>query len=335
MKKFLIVQTAFPGDAILTLPLIQYIKKKHPDSLIDVIAIPSTESIFNNSPYVNDVIILEKRNKHKSLFNLIKFARQLRKKKYSTLISPHRSFRSSLLVLFSGIKDSKGFDKASLSFVYKRLIKYNPDIHEVKRNLSLFEENISNWKILPEVDLKKPFSEYLSSFIEQFSDKKFIAIAPGSVWETKKYPEENFLKIAEFLISKNYNVVFIGGSADEDLCSGLAKKAGEKAISVAGKLNFCESVELFKHCRLVISNDSAPTHLALAANVNVLTIYCSTIPEFGFYPYSEKSRFISDNSLSCKPCGIHGHKVCPEQHFKCGHNLLPSIVIKEIESLNL
>ena len=50
----------------------------------------------------------------------------------------------------------------------------------------------------------------------------------------------------------------------------------------------------------------------------VLTIYCSTVPEFGFYPYNKKSSYISFNDLNCKPCGIHGYEKCPIKSFDCG-----------------
>src|SRR5690606_20661101 len=95
-EKILIIQTAFIGDAILTLPLIQKLKEMYPESLIDVISTPATGQIFSSSPYVNEVIILDKKGEHKSIFSVIKFARKIKERGYSKLYSPHRSFRTSL-----------------------------------------------------------------------------------------------------------------------------------------------------------------------------------------------------------------------------------------------
>ncbi len=75
MEKILIIQTAFIGDAILTLPMIQKLKEKFPQSEIQVIAIPSTLEIFSASPFINEVIIIDKRGKHKSVFSLFNFVR--------------------------------------------------------------------------------------------------------------------------------------------------------------------------------------------------------------------------------------------------------------------
>ncbi len=94
-----------------------------------------------------------------------------------------------------------------------------------------------------------------------------------------------------------------------------------------------ESIELLKSAKLLISNDSAPTHMAMSAEIKTLTIYCSTIPEFGFYPYNKKSDSISFDDLKCKPCGIHGHNLCPIKTFDCAMNLLPEQIILKAEEM--
>ena len=78
MEKFLVIQTAFIGDAILTLPMIQKLKEMNPDSLIDVIAIPETAALFNHSPAVNVVHTLDKRGKQKNVVQVYKFAKYLK-----------------------------------------------------------------------------------------------------------------------------------------------------------------------------------------------------------------------------------------------------------------
>ena len=112
-ERILVIQTAFLGDAILTLPMIQKLKEFFPDALIDVVCIPSTKEIFDHSAYVNSSIVLNKRKEHKSIFNLSRFAKELKKNNYSKIYSPHRSFRTSLLVAMLKVKDTYGFDNSS------------------------------------------------------------------------------------------------------------------------------------------------------------------------------------------------------------------------------
>ena len=325
MKKILIIQTAFPGDAILTLPMIQTLWKNNPDCIIDVIAIPTTSDIFSSSPYVSNVIVYDKRGKNKSVLSLLKFASDLRKNKYDVLYSPHRSFRTALIVLLSRVKDSYGFDISSLSWVYKSKVKYERSFHEVKRNLSLIGKSEIDWMIKPQMNLPDP-----KNLLQNIPTSELVALAPGSVWETKKYPVEKFRQIVSELCEKKYFILLLGGKDDHDLCEKLNIMPNTQTMNLAGKLSIIESTSVLTNCKLLISNDSAPTHMGMAADIPVLTIYCSTIPGFGFYPYNSKSFSLTYNDLECKPCGIHGHQKCPEGTFECAHKLNPSLVMDKI-----
>lgn len=332
--KILVIQTAFPGDAILTLPMIQKLKEKYSESLIDVLCIPSTKEIFLSSPAVDNVIVYDKKDKQKSFSDFLMMIRKVRAENYSRIFSPHRSFRSSIIVWFSKCKETYGFDNASLSFIYKYKIHYEKNKHEVERNLNLikYDTSNSNWRIFPTIKFTDEIENKIEKLIESI-DKKMIAVAPGSVWNTKIYPEEYYKLIVDYLIYRNYYIIFIGGKEDKILCERLNNKFAENTLSLAGKLSIIETITLLKKCSLLICNDSAPTHMAMAAQIPVLTIYCSTVPEFGFYPYSLVSDFISYDGLKCKPCGIHGHKKCPINTFDCGYLLTPDMVIEKVNNL--
>jgi len=334
-KKILVIQTAFPGDAILTLPFIQELKKKKPDYLIDVVCIPTTSEIFAASPYVHTIITMDKRGKQKSFTAFLKFVEELKSNSYEIVYSPHRSFRSALIALNLSAKESYGFDKSSLKFAYTKIVKYDHSSHEVKRNLSLLDNDYSNdkWKITPEIMISDAIKSKVQKFLNDNQIQKFITIAPGSVWETKKYPIEFYRQITEYFINSGFQIVFIGGINDRNLCEELKKNIQRNIFIVAGEFSFIDSIELLKKSRLLICNDSAPTHLGVCANIPVLTIYCSTIPGFGFYPYNPKSDYISYDDLNCKPCGIHGFNKCPINTFDCANRLHPEKVIQKAEKL--
>ncbi|MBU1100638.1 MAG: glycosyltransferase family 9 protein [Bacteroidetes bacterium] len=330
MERILVIQTAFLGDAILVLPLIQKLKEINQHAEIDVLAIPSTKTIFKNSDSVDTVFTYDKKGEQKGLVALIALGKKIRQRKYSKIYSPHRSLRTSLLILLSRCKDTIGFNIAAFSWVYKTLIRYDSTKHEVQRNLSLLGANFdsSNWQILPQLSYNR--SDGFSELLNVFQKEKTVALAPGSVWETKKYPSTHFSKITEKLIKEGWKVVLIGGGEDKDLCESLNISPNDMTHNLAGKLSIIESVELLRSCKLLLSNDSAPTHMGVTADIPVITIYCSTIPEFGFYPYNEKSMVLSYDTLSCKPCGIHGHKKCPIGTFDCGYLLSPETVLKAV-----
>lgn len=335
-EKILFIQTAFLGDAILTLPALQKLKEKFPDSLIDVLCIPETSEVFKASDCVDNVIILDKRNEHKSIFRAYKFAQKLKLNRYTKIYSSHRSFRTAFIVLLLEVRESYGFDNSALFHVYKNLIHYELSKHEVQRNLDLigFAYNQDNWRIMPGIKISTDTKEKIDSFLIQNKiDNGFIVIAPGSVWNTKKYPLNYFEQIIEELLNKNYKIVLIGGKSDFEECELIAKKFNGKVINTSGIFSVVESIQLIKNSTLMLTNDSAPTHMAMCADIKTITIYCSTVPEFGFYPYNKKSVSISYSELKCKPCGIHGYEVCPIKSFECGYKVLPQEVIKKTEEI--
>ncbi|MCF8355738.1 MAG: glycosyltransferase family 9 protein, partial [Melioribacteraceae bacterium] len=250
-EKILVIQTAFPGDAILTLPLIEELFKKFNSPLIDVICTPLTQQIFDASEFVNKSIALDKRGKHKSLVEMTRFALKIRNSKYSKIVSPHRSFRTSYIVMLSGVKDSTGFDVSSCSFVYKFKKRYGFDYHEVQRNLSLIDEFYvegDNWKILPKISSDEKISEKAAGEIIEKGKRGVVAIAPGSVWETKKYPQKYFSEIACNLKKENYSVVLIGGKEDFKLNEEIKSERSSNIFNLAGSLTIVESINFLRKC---------------------------------------------------------------------------------------
>ncbi|GBD87912.1 lipopolysaccharide core heptosyltransferase RfaQ [bacterium BMS3Abin03] len=335
-EKILVIQTAFLGDAILTLPMIQKLNAINPASVIDVISIPSTSGVFSASPYVNKIYVLDKRGKHRGFKALNRFISELKKNKYSKLFSPHRSFRSAYITLKLRVKDSYGFDNSSFKYAFRYNAEYKISYHEVRRNLSLIGENTDddNWKILPVVIVPDVSKEKLKIYINNRNlSKGFIAVAPGSVWKTKCYPKEYFIAILKSLASDNYKLILIGGENDKKICNEIADQAGRDVLVTAGEFSIVETIGLLKYAKLLVTNDSAPTHMGMCADIPVLTLYCSTVSRFGFYPYNDKSTFLSYDELDCKPCGIHGYAQCPIGSFDCALKLTPDFVLQKINDM--
>jgi heptosyltransferase-2 len=335
-EKILFIQTAFPGDAILTLPALKKLKELFPNSSLDVLCIPATKEIFEASPFVDNTIVIDKRDKHKSLLSTYKFVKQLKQNNYTQIYSAHRSLRTSLIVLLLEVRETFGFDNAALFHVYKNLVPYISTKHELQRNFNLvgFEYDDQSWKIAPEINTSEHSVEKVNTFIKQNKlANGFITIAPGSVWNTKKYPAEYFEAIIKHFIDQNIRIVLMGGENDRVTSEQIASKFLGKVIDASGKFSIVESIELLRHSMLLLSNDSAPTHMGMCADIKVLTIYCSTVPEFGFYPYNDRSSSIGFNDLKCKPCGIHGHNLCPIKTFDCAMNLLPEKIISKAEEM--
>ena len=317
MEKILIIQTAFIGDVILATPLIEKLYDKFPDSKIDFVLRKGNEKLFTNHPKLNTVFVWDK--KQNKYGNLIKILKQIRSSNYDYVINLQRFATSGFLTFLSGGKTKIGFDKNPLSFSYKIKVKHEigNGKHETERNLQLIESISDNSKYLP-----KLYPETLNfDKIKQYTTEKYVCIAPASVWYTKQYPKHKWVELINAL--QDYKVFLIGAPSDNEMCNEIIEKSTHKnTVNLSTELNFLDSAALMKSAEMNYVNDSAPMHIASAVNANVIAVFCSTVPSFGFGPLSSSSKVAEvTEELNCRPCGLHGKKECPEGHFNCAEKI--------------
>ena len=326
--KILVWQTAFLGDLILSTPLFASIKALYPESQLHIIAKPFGKDVLKNNPYVDKLIIFDK-NKQSTL-SLIK---QLKDEKYDIAVSPHRSHRASYSLFLSKIPIRIGFDKAGFSFLYTKKAQHRFDgTHEIDRNLQLlkFLDRYNEKKLIkfPQLFLDEEEDKFYKKY--GLESKKYIAVAPGSKWKTKRWTKEGFAEVLDRL-SKTEEVVIIGSNEDADFTEEILKLSKSKPLNLVGKTNLRESFSIIKHAKALISNDSAPVHMAVAFNTPVVDIYGPTVKDFGFYPY--RNGIVVEVPLECRPCGLHGHNQCPIKTHQCMKDITADMVLQAYKKL--
>lgn len=318
MKRFLIIQTAFIGDVVLATPLIEKLHAFYPESQIDFLLRKGNENLLLNHPFITNLLVWDKKkNKKKNLFRIIKL---LRKNKYDYVINLQRFASTGIITALSGAKTKIGFNKNPLSFLFTK--KVNHEIgngkHEVERNIELISDITDNGLCKP----KLYPTENDFQFTSQFKTQPYICIAPTSVWFTKQYPKEKWVDLIH-QIDPQYQIYLIGGPDDANACNEIiALSKTTNITNLCGKLSFLQTSALMSDAKMNYVNDSAPMHMASAMNATVTAIFCSTIPAFGFGPLSDNSRIVeSSEKLDCRPCGLHGFKKCPKDHFNCAFTI--------------
>jgi len=315
LKKILIIQTAFLGDVVLATPLIEKARRHWPDAQIDFLLRKGNESLLTGHPELNEVIIRNKKEgKWKSLRKMV---RRVRKERYDLVLNLHRYFSSGWIVVRSGANHIVGFDKNPFSWFYSHKVAHTisktaPGVHEVERNLSLLhhltDTSPDRMKLYPsETDFKAVAQT-----------QPYVCIAPTSVWYSKQWPGEKWVALIQSL-DPRLKVCILGAPGDFEACKAIQVNSGRSNVEVlAGKLSLLQSAALMRGARMNYVNDSAPMHLASSMNAPVTAVFLSTVPRFGFGPRSDQRWVVeTDQTLPCRPCGLHGFKNCPKGHFKC------------------
>ena len=313
-RRFLILQPAFLGDAVLATSLVETLRAEEPDARISLLVRKEAAGLFDGHPFLERVWSWDRGGGVLRKYGrLLKLAREVRAARYDVVLNIHRHGSSAWIALRSGA-ETVGFSAspAGRLFTHRVPHSWGDGTHEIKRNACLLRPL--------GIDAEpRPPALYPPAMKNQESGA--IVLAPASVWATKRWPAEHWSALGDQLAAAHpgREILWMGGPADRPMLEGMARLGRV----VAGEYSLLESAGVMARASLVISGDSAPLHLASAVDAPTLGVFCSTTEDFGFGPTSSRSAVVEvlPSELACKPCGMHGRNACPLRHFKCGQDL--------------
>jgi heptosyltransferase-2 len=305
LPSFLVVQTSFLGDMILTTPLLARLATEA-GGTVDVVCTPAAGALLANHPAVREVIVYDKRGKDRGIGGMARLAGVLRAKRYDAAFLAQGSVRSGALALAAKIPERIGFSTSAGRAFYTRRVVSPEGEHHVSRLLSLADRGAAVG------DAERAAADELLRRVAP--DEPMIALAPGSIWATKRWP---YYPDLARLLAGEARIVVVGAEADRSLSDEIADATGGRSVDATGRLSLLASAEVIGRARLLVTNDSAPLHLASAMNTPTVAVFGPTVPAFGFGPLAERAAVAEIAGLDCRPCDRHGPRRCPLGHWRC------------------
>jgi heptosyltransferase-2 len=320
----LVIQTAFLGDVVLTTPLLSALAAKY--GPVDVLTTPIAAPLLETHPAVRKVIAYDKRGSDRGWSGVRRLARQLKTEQYQRAYLPHRSVRTAAVGLLARIPSRIGFS-GTWSFLYTEARPKPAFGHESDRLLALAEEAPGAYP--PHLRPTAADEGAATALIPG----EFVALAPGSIWGSKRWPYYGDLAAR---LAGRTTVVAVGGPDDAGLGDEIVRavgRSGGRAVNACGKLTLRQSAALIGRAILLVTNDSAPLHLATAMGTPIVALFGPTVTEFGFGPLRAGDVALGIEELQCRPCSPHGPPRCPLGHHRCMRELTVEAVIAAIEGL--
>jgi len=318
----LVIQTSFLGDVILTTPLIAELAKRGP---VDALVTPQGADVLANNPNLRTILRYDKRNTYGSALGLWQTIKAIRSRRpYEKVFLAQGSFRSGMLGMMTGSRERIGFATSTGRLLYTTEVPYRPELHHAARLLSLAFAGAPSLPAAPVRPRLYPSDDdraIVDGFIRRGTDADapFVALAPGSAWGTKRWPY--YVDLAKRL-APDFRIAIVGSKADTEVAAKITDAVGaDGVINTAGSLSLLASAELIGRAQAIVTNDSAPQHLASAMGTPTLTIFGPTVPEFGFGPLAERRGVAGHEYLECRPCHRHGPERCPLGHWRCMREL--------------
>ena len=333
-NRILIIKPSSLGDIIHALPTLAVLRSRFPDASITWLVKSEWAEILDGNPNLNEVLSVN--------FDITKWPsliRMLRGKGFDLVIDLQGLLRSALLAKLSGASIVVGFAKGreGSPWFYSHQVPLlitegkswrSWDMHAVDRNLCVAKFLGANLAVpqfwLPNHDDdQKIVCEWLHESGVRESDR-LVAMAPMTRHAIKNWPVEQFIKVAQSLVKFDQVKVLLIGTKDTKVSRLFEQVLGTRVVNFMGKTRVRQLSAVFDRVELLIANDSAPLHIAVARGRPIVAIFGPTNPKAtGPYGFQHSPHLLT-YSLPCRPCG---ERVCRNaKPLEC----LTSISVQEV-----
>ncbi len=314
--KILIIKTHAIGDVLMTTPAIRAIRKKYPESHISMLVGEWSKPVVESNPYLDHIITFKDKDllnynvwdlsKNQRIHRLIK---KLRNERFDAIFMFHRSKFIYLLGWLIGANKRIGINDSNYSplLTNKALCQKNSDhyaaidyMNVICTNLKLNKEDLSLDFFVPEQAYKFANSKLKTQ------NSKLIGICPGGSMNpaekvlARRWNVDRYAKLCNELIRLNLQPIIFGSKDDILIAQELINRTTGRCINLCGKTTLKQFGAFIEKCKVIITNDSAPLHIAIAVGTPSISLFGPTIGKARVPP---DSRHIAiQSNLECSPC---------------------------------
>ena len=298
------------GDTVLITPLIKALKTGLPNAQVDVLVNKGTHQVLIDNPFLGDTLIFDHQRSKRSIGYTLKFMRQIRSKKYDTVIDLTNNDRASLVTLVSGARRRIGYSSEHL---LRRKFCYTDVIDSTLGKVHTVDHHLKPAQALGiTVTDYHPFIAVSSGRISEIEriliseglerDEPYVVIHPGARRWYKSWPPECFASLGDRIIQRyGIRVILSGSEGDRKVCSRIAENMKHRGFNLAGRVPLSGLPGLIKKAVCLVGNDSAAIHIATAVETPAIALFGPTDWK-AWYPRRAHDKVIAVE-FPCRPCG--------------------------------
>ncbi|HDT14951.1 MAG TPA: glycosyltransferase family 9 protein [Firmicutes bacterium] len=331
VKKILVIRPGAIGDVLLTTPFVRALKKALPGAVIDYAVRPFAAEVLEGNPNIDNIRLIEKRG----VISDMKFYRSIAAAKYDIVFDLFGNLRTALITFFSGARYRTGFNFRFRKYFYNvKVVPYPDAVYNVYFHLQLlFPAGIKNDGEETEIFLSEENEAKADEFIGGLRKKNsgsVVGFNPAGTWYTKKWPEKSYSGLGNMIIDEYQEacIVILWGPGEKETALRAAEgiKAKER-VFLSPETSLKEMAAMIKKMDVLVSNDGAGKHLAVAVKTPAVTIYGPT-NHISWNPGGSGEYPAVFSRESCAPCD---RTSC--EKFVCMESISPSEVMEKIRTI--
>jgi heptosyltransferase II len=345
-EKILVRSVNWLGDAVMSVPALLRLREAKPTAHITLLSAEKLGGLWDGQPFLDELLLFSPKD------GLWQIASRLRKENFNCAVAFPNSLRSALELCLAGIPRRVGYARSWRKFLltdriparagevrmHKRTAaeaqrladgggnsqEIPSEAHHTLDYLQLVSALGASPALLPpRITIPMEEAQRTAGNLGMTTPERvpWFGINPGAEYgPAKRWPAERFVGAALALQKRiRCRWVIFGGGGDVELAAKIAdalERAGSgpnAVLNLAGKTTLRELVAALKICRLLITNDSGPMHIAAALGTPLVAIFGSTSPEMTRPPISTSVQILRAPDVACSPCFL---RTCPID-FRC------------------
>ncbi len=312
-RKIMVRTTNWIGDAVMTTPAMAAIRAAFPAAEITVVANPLVAELFRFHPDCDRVLVFDKKHDHRGVKGFWTFCAELRRERFDLAVLLQNAIEAGFMAALARIPRRAGYETDGRGW----LLNYGVATSERKHGLHHTDYYLNMLETLgiAAPDKKKlvlaltPEEEQRAG--ELLPGRNWIAINPGAAYgSAKRWLPDRFAAVADRLAEEyGVQVVLTGGPGEKEIGADIEQAMSCPAVNLIGRTSVRELMAVLARCRLMVTNDSGPMHVAAAFGVPIAAVFGPT-DHRTTSPLSESCRIIRKD-VDCAPCML---RQCPTDH---------------------
>lgn len=344
VERILVVQWDHLGDAIITTPIFEPLRRRYPGARIEVLAAPWNRAVFDLVEEVDQVHVCP-HNRFAPRPGLawipavLAWGLRMRRRHFDLAIDVRGEFPHNVLLWLSGARRRVGWGSGGGGFLLTDKAVYVPDRPELDSRMALLEclgieaagEDRRPLPRLRPTPTAIDLAESAWREAAPASGARRVVIHVGAGTAAKRWPAEHWRTLLAGLAERDDLVVaLVGADGDRETARAiLGSRLRPAAVDWTGRLGIAELAAVLQQADVMVGADSGPAHLAAAVGTPVVVLFSGTNRLEQWRPQGAMVQALR-HPVACAPCH---RRHCPVASQPCMRGIHPASVLRTIEEL--
>ncbi|MBM3788906.1 MAG: lipopolysaccharide heptosyltransferase II [Acidobacteria bacterium] len=328
IRRILIRGTNWVGDAVMSVPAMREIRRLFPGAHIALLVRPWVRDVYAAADFVDSLLEYDKAGRHQGIHGLLRLSREIRGGRFDLAVLLQNAFEAALLAWLAGIPRRTGYARDARGIFLTHPCRIDPEVRRVHQayyyldilaGAGLLDRRLWNLaEYRPDATLGVRDSDRIAAWelLRQHGvspEELIVGMNPGAFYGgAKRWLLDRYARAGDELAERfGARILILGSTGEIELAREIAGNMRQRPVILAGETTLGVLMAAIAACRLLITNDSGPMHLAAALGTPQVAIFGST-SNIATGPLSQEAEVVRE-PVHCSPCFL---RECPID-FRC------------------